>query len=83
MDRLVLKLPGYQTFVEATEQTTGTVDSCIEMLENNELLLIYPGGIREGLLGDNNYQVIWNDTAGFAKVAVRARVVHFLFQSTH
>jgi hypothetical protein len=45
------------------------------MLENNELLLIYPGGIKEGLLGDNNYQVIWNKTAGFAKVAVRAKAV--------
>ncbi len=75
VDHIAFKLPGYRTFLEASEQTTGTVDSCVELLRNNELLAIYPGGTREGFLGDSDYQVIWNKSAGFAKVALKAKVV--------
>jgi hypothetical protein len=76
VDHLAFKIPGYQTFVKATEQTAGTVDSLVAALGNNEIIGIYPGGTKEGLLGDDtDYPVIWKSTAGFAKVAVKAKVV--------
>jgi hypothetical protein len=83
VDHIAFKLPGYKTFLEASEQTTGTVDSLIEMLNDNELLAIYPGGVREAIFGDNNYQVFWNPSAGFAKVATRAKVVSCLRLDTN
>ena len=74
VDRFVVKIPGYKSFMEAVEQTSGSVESCVEMMDNEDMLLIYPGGIRELMLGDNNYEVMWRPTAGFAKVAVQAKV---------
>jgi hypothetical protein len=80
VDHMTFKLPGYQTLVEATEQTAGTVDSLVTALSDNEIIGIYPGGIKEGLLSDETtYSVIWKPTAGFAKVAVKAKVVSRLF----
>jgi hypothetical protein len=72
---MAFKLPGYRTFLEASEQTTGTVDSCVEMMKNNELLCIFPGGTKEAFCGYRSYPVIWKKSAGFAKVALKAKVV--------
>lgn len=33
------------------------------------------GGVREALFGDQNYQLIWKERKGFAKVAIDAKVV--------
>ena len=61
--------------LEATEQTAGTVESCVELLKKSQLIGIYPGGTREAYLGNNNYQVVWPERAGFAKLAIQAKVV--------
>jgi hypothetical protein len=74
VDRSVEKFPGYKSFTEAAEQTPGTVDSCVEMMKNGDLLSIFPGGMKEQFLSEN-YQLIWKETAGFAKVAIEAQVV--------
>ena len=37
-----------------------------------ELIL---GGVREALFGDQNYQLIWKERKGFAKVAIDAKAV--------
>ena len=34
------------------------------------------GGVREALFSDHNYEVLWGSRAGFAKVAVDAKVVN-------
>ena len=76
VDRAAKKIPGYLTFMEAAEQTEGSLESCVEMMRRGELLAIYPGGTREALLADvSQYQVLWSKTAGFAKIAVQAKVV--------
>ena len=70
------------SFLEATEQTAGTVESLCEMVSNDELISIYPGGLREGMLADSfNYEVMWPTSAGFAKVANRAKCVGLPFIS--
>ena len=81
VDHIAFKLPGYQTFLEASEQTIGTVDSLVEMLNNNELIAIYPGGLKEAIFGDSSYPVIWKPNAGFAKCAIKARVVSYYEKS--
>jgi len=33
------------------------------------------GGVREALFGDHNYELIWKQRIGFAKVALEAKAV--------
>jgi hypothetical protein len=42
------------------------------------LLAISPGGVREMLFSDSNYNLIWNKRKGFAKIAIEAKVVRIL-----
>ena len=37
--------------------------------------VIFVGGVREALFGDENYTVMWGKRSGFAKVALQANVV--------
>jgi 1-acyl-sn-glycerol-3-phosphate acyltransferase len=75
VDRLVYNIPGYRTFLEAFEQQSGTVEGCLEYMKNNEMLAIYPGGTREGCLAGDNYEIIWPERAGFAKIAHQTKPV--------
>ncbi len=38
------------------------------------------GGVREALFGDHNYQLIWKERRGFAKVAIDAKTVNKDFE---
>ncbi|KAK0069383.1 transmembrane protein 68 [Biomphalaria pfeifferi] len=73
-DKFLFHIPGWQTMMEVFNVTPGTVSSCIDVLKNGHLLSISPGGVREGLFGDENYSIIWNKRCGFAKVAIQANV---------
>lgn len=84
VDHIAFKIPGYKTFLEATEQTAGSVDSCVEMLEQGRLIGIYPGGVREGIIGDSsNYAVEWNKRTGFARVATAGKAVSVKSSKLH
>lgn len=61
--------------LEAFEVTPGSLESCVSLLKEGHVLAISPGGVREALFSDHNYEVIWGSRAGFAKVAVEAKVV--------
>lgn len=39
------------------------------------LSFVILGGVREALFGDHNYQLIWKERRGFAKVAIEAKTV--------
>ena len=67
------KIPGYKTFSEVTEQLSGTVESCAEIVDRGELMLIYPGGIKEAGVSDENYEIVWPERAGFGKVALASQ----------
>lgn len=57
----------------------GTVQSCAALLRKGNLLAIAPGGVYEAQLGDNNYELLWRQRLGYAKVAIEAKVVSFAF----
>ena len=67
-------LPGYAIFAEALEHSPGTIEWCVETIENGDLLAIYPGGTDEAMLTDT-YKVLWRDNAGFAKIALQTKAV--------
>ena len=76
VDKVVYTLPGYQTFIEALEHESGSIETCVNTLKRGDLLVIYPGGVREAVLSDSsNYQVCWRNRAGFATVALEAKCV--------
>jgi len=55
--------------------TPGTVESCVEMLKAGQLVCISPGGVRESLFSSNNYETVWGDRTGFARIALMSGVV--------
>ncbi len=74
--RDVFKFHGYKTFLEALEHLPGSVDTCVSILrDNQDLLALYPGGMKEQILPGNRYDVILKKDAGFAKIAQIAKVV--------
>ncbi|CAF3382599.1 unnamed protein product [Rotaria socialis] len=73
-DKFVFKIPGLATLLEALEIQPSTSTMCKLMLEEGHILAISPGGVREALFGDQNYQLIWKQRKGFAKVAIEAKV---------
>ena len=74
VDRNNQKMPGYEIFAEALEHSPGTIEWCVETIENGDLLAIYPGGTDEAMLTDT-YKVLWRDNAGFAKIALQTKAV--------
>jgi len=65
-----------KTFFEGLEQESGTIESCISIMNRGDLLMIYPGGMREVLHSDNNYKLFWRKECGFAKIALETGVVN-------
>jgi hypothetical protein len=53
----------------------GTVQQCANILTDNNMLAIAPGGVYEAQFGDSYYQILWRKRMGFAKVALEAKVV--------
>lgn len=53
---------------------SGTVQTCSNILKNGGLLAISPGGVYEAQFS-HDYQLMWRNRVGFAKVAIDAKVV--------
>ncbi|KAK6180040.1 hypothetical protein SNE40_012260 [Patella caerulea] len=73
-DRFLLHVPGWRLLMEVFHVTPGTVQSCVNVLNDGHLLSISPGGVREALFGDEYYRIMWSNRVGFAKVALQANV---------
>lgn len=72
-DRFLFKLPGWGTISEAFHVSPGTVQSCVSILRDGNLLAISPGGVYEAQFGDHYYELLWRNRVGFAKVAIEAK----------
>jgi hypothetical protein len=53
----------------------GTVQTCSNILKENNLLAISPGGVYEAQFSNSYYKLMWKNRLGFAKVALDAKVV--------
>ena len=65
---LFLLFPGSYRCVK-TYIFPGPASKCIETLKNGHMLAIAPGGAREAMFATKKYETIWNNRAGFARVA--------------
>ncbi|XP_065364925.1 DGAT1/2-independent enzyme synthesizing storage lipids isoform X2 [Calliphora vicina] len=72
-DRFLFKLPGWGTLSEAFHISPGTIQSCVNILKDGNILAISPGGVYEAQFGDNYYELLWRNRVGFAKVALEAK----------
>ncbi|XP_055313631.1 transmembrane protein 68 [Sitodiplosis mosellana] len=72
-DRFLFKLPGWGIISEAMKVCAGTVQTCSNTLREGNLLAISPGGVYEAQFGNNNYELLWKNRVGFAKVAIDAK----------
>lgn len=72
-DRFLFKLPGWGIISEAMKVCPGTVQTCAATLKEGNLMAISPGGVYEAQFGNNNYELLWKNRIGFAKVAIEAK----------
>ncbi|KAM9102205.1 DGAT1/2-independent enzyme synthesizing storage lipids isoform 5-T5 [Sarcophilus harrisii] len=65
---------GFSLLLDVFCALHGPREKCVEVLKSGHLLAISPGGVREALLSDETYSIIWGDRKGFAQVAIDAKV---------
>ncbi|KPM03941.1 transmembrane protein 68-like protein 1 [Sarcoptes scabiei] len=73
-DRFMFKIPGWSFVLSLLKVFPGSVSSCVQVLNEGNLLSIAPGGVREAQFGNHYYNLIWSGRVGFAKVAKQAKV---------
>ncbi|XP_060948068.1 monoacylglycerol/Diacylglycerol O-acyltransferase-like [Limanda limanda] len=73
-DHLLFKVPGFKLLLEVFSVIHGPQEECVRALKNGHLLGISPGGVREALLSDETYPLLWGKRKGFAQVAIDSQV---------
>jgi 1-acyl-sn-glycerol-3-phosphate acyltransferase len=74
-DRMLWKIPALRELITAIGALPGTPDAAEALLRRGELLIVYPGGVDDSLkLSSERYRLKWKTRAGFARVALAARV---------
>ncbi|GLV39612.1 uncharacterized protein CBL_08321 [Carabus blaptoides fortunei] len=72
-DHFLFRIPGFSIIAEGMKVIPGTVQVCSEILKENNLLAIAPGGVYEAQFSQS-YELMWKRRLGFAKVAIEAKV---------
>ncbi|MBM4362102.1 MAG: acyltransferase family protein [Deltaproteobacteria bacterium] len=74
-DRMLWAIPGFRQVIAAIGALPGEPESAEELLRRGELVVVYPGGVDDSLkLSGDRYRLKWKARAGFARVALRAKV---------
>jgi 1-acyl-sn-glycerol-3-phosphate acyltransferase len=74
-DHLWFKMPGVRSVWTAAGAVDGTRENAIALLEAGELVLAYPGGVREIMMSKFGRETLaWEGRLGFAAVAVATGV---------
>ena len=60
--------------LEAFNVIRGTRSECEEAFSQGYFVLLAPGGTREMLYSDANYDIHWGSRLGYAKLALKAKV---------
>jgi 1-acyl-sn-glycerol-3-phosphate acyltransferase len=74
-DHLWFKVPGMRRVMALAGAVDGTRENAVRLLERGELILAYPGGVRE--IMDSRFgreRIDWQGRTGFAKIALSAGV---------
>lgn len=74
-ERNLFRLPGVRDLLRSMGAIPGTPDDAAFLLEAGEVVVVYPGGVDDSFkLSSDAYTLRWQGRAGFARVAMRARV---------
>jgi 1-acyl-sn-glycerol-3-phosphate acyltransferase len=74
-DRELWRIPGLRAAISAVGALPGAPDAAQQLLRDGQLVIVYPGGVDDSLkLAHERYQLKWQTRAGFARVAMSARV---------
>ena len=74
IDKFLYFLPGLEILCKGFSFHTGKPKFCIDWLMKGNLLGLAPGGAREAQLSTPNYEIMWGNRIGFARVAQEAGV---------
>lgn len=77
-DYFLFKIPGWAIIAEGMKVIPGTVQICSDILKEDNLLAIAPGGVYEAQFS-HSYDLMWKKRLGFAKVAIESKVVSTSF----
>lgn len=67
------RIPPWAELLQAAGAVRGTRDNCRALLAAGELVLVYPGGGREvAKRRGEQYQLLWKERLGFARMAMEA-----------
>uniref|UniRef100_T1GAJ6 Phospholipid/glycerol acyltransferase domain-containing protein n=1 Tax=Megaselia scalaris TaxID=36166 RepID=T1GAJ6_MEGSC len=73
-DKFTSKIPFLKSFRECFLITSANQEECLDILNKGGALVICPGGTFEAQFSDENYDILWRNRMGFAKVALKANV---------
>ncbi len=79
-DRFLFRIPKVREWLAAVGAVPGTRDNARRMLEEGQLVIVYPGGANEVMKPAHEaYRLSWGDRVGFVKVAASAGVPIYPF----
>jgi 1-acyl-sn-glycerol-3-phosphate acyltransferase len=74
-ERTLWKIPVVGAFLSKVGAVAGEPDTAAKLLEAGELVGVYPGGVDDAFkTSAERYQLKWGQRAGFARLAIRAKV---------
>lgn len=72
-DRAHYQVLGWKDMIGKGGGVVGSREMCRAMMSAGEALMVFPGGAREVMKGkDKNYQLLWENRLGFARLAVES-----------
>ncbi|XP_053252006.1 transmembrane protein 68-like [Podarcis raffonei] len=72
-DHSIYRFPGWKTALNAAGVKDFNKAECVEILKKGHSLGIPPGGAREGNFS-TDYNIMWGNRTGFARIALEAKV---------
>ncbi len=74
-ERNLWKIPGVGRMLSVFGALPGEPVSATELLGAGEIVIVYPGGVDDSFkMSEESYRLQWGARAGFAKIAMRAKV---------
>jgi 1-acyl-sn-glycerol-3-phosphate acyltransferase len=74
-ERNLWRIPGLGRVLTSVGALPGEPVAATELLERGEIVIVYPGGVDDSFkTSAERYRLQWGHRAGFAKIAMRARV---------